>query len=200
MLELRRIGAVVAAGIALVTAPVSHAAPFTSGSFAFTADTSASTDVTTATDFPLLGPTILPTTVFDDFAGAPLPALLGLPAGAVNFNLVGCCNWTDAQIGTFVGTIPPVQTQTTPHPNASATWDVEGQFTVGPNWDNAGAVLLANMTWTFTQAGSPTAPILVGGSFNAPRAPGPAIPEPATLALLGFGLAGLAAARRRKLN
>ena len=88
MLELRSIAAVVAAGIALVTAPVSHAARFTSGSFAFTADTSASTDVTTATDFHLFGPAILPTIGFDDFAGAPLPAFLSLPAGAVDFNLV----------------------------------------------------------------------------------------------------------------
>jgi hypothetical protein len=88
MLKLMRIAAVVAGGLALVTAPVSHAAPFTSGSFAFTADTSASTDVTTATDFHLFGPAILPTIGFDDFAGAPLPAFLSLPAGAVNFNLV----------------------------------------------------------------------------------------------------------------
>ena len=87
-MKLMRVAAVVAGGLALMRAPVSHAAPFTSGSFAFTADTSAPTDVTTATDFHLFGPAILPTIGFDDFAGAPLPAFLSLPAGAVDFNLV----------------------------------------------------------------------------------------------------------------
>jgi|PlaIllAssembly_1097288.scaffolds.fasta_scaffold184919_2 hypothetical protein len=54
--------------------------------------------------------------------------------GAVNFTLVGCCNWTDPSIGTFIGTVAPVQTQTT---SVSATWDVVGTFTVGAFFDNA---------------------------------------------------------------
>jgi hypothetical protein len=49
--------------------------------------------VTTTTFFPLTPTSIAPNVGFGDFAAVVLPATLALPAGAVDFNLVGCCNW-----------------------------------------------------------------------------------------------------------
>ncbi|HMW17498.1 MAG TPA: PEP-CTERM sorting domain-containing protein [Accumulibacter sp.] len=184
--------------MAMMFASAASALPtFVSGSFAFNSFTTSTTDVTSTTHFPLPSGVVFFGSPTADFALVPSPIFLTMPAGAVNFTLAGCCNWTDPSLGSFTGTGAPSQLQTTAHPNASATWDVVGTYTVGSAFANAGEVLSANMTWALSQTGGIGNSTSISGTFHSPRVPNQ-LPEPATIAIMGLGLAGIGLARRRK--
>jgi len=195
IMMFKRLFAVAVTGLALMAASAVHALPsYVAGSFAFAGGTTTTTDVTTTTTFVLTGPTIFTTASFGDMTNVLPFTFLTLGAGAANFLVPATFNWSDPGVGSFVATSASLL-GTVGGANASATWDVVGTFTVGALWTNPGTVLSANSTWVMSQTGGPGSAISIGGTFNSPRRQ---VSEPAILALMGLGLAGLGLVRRRK--
>jgi hypothetical protein len=191
-------GVIVAAGVALFAAGSAQAIPYTSGSFAFVGATTDLGDVTTTTSYTLNPDAI---TIIGlgagDMTSIALPGSLAL-TGGVDFTDPTTFSFSDPVLGTFTATSVTLL-NTVSGNNASATWDVEGTFLLGSGWDNSGVGISANETWTLNQTGGAGAAVQLGGTFNAPAVAPPVVtPEPATLAILGAGLAGIGVLRRRK--
>lgn len=187
-------------GLALMAATAVHALPnYTSGSFAYSSGTDTTTDVLTTTVFHMSFPNLQVTATTDDMAPLtpfltviPLTTLIGGNIDFMNFSTFG---FSSPTFGTFTPTgVNFLGTSVSP-PNATASWDVIGTFTVGSLWTNPGTVISADLTIGLTQTGGPGHAISISGTFDSPRS---RIPEPGVLALMGLSLGGLVFLRRRR--
>jgi hypothetical protein len=187
-----------AAAVMACASTAAQALPtYGTGSFAYGAITSTMSAVQTTSSFTMVPANITPQQVSasGSMAAVTLPASLAVTSPLV-FKTASAAtfDFSDPGLGSFVATTVSAQLSTTAN---FAEYEVDGVFTVGSDFANAGKTFTADEAWSMTQVKGPNSSISMSGTFFAPLVP-VTIPEPTTLALLGSGLAGLAIARRRK--
>jgi hypothetical protein len=154
---------------------------------AFTADTG---DVTTATTITAGAPNFAAFVQLDNIGvTAGLPIILAPDPLGVTLGSVFTKTFT-TPLGTFVETLTVTKVEAGATDRSLLAVGTIVQ-TVGAGFDPTTVYWSAS----YTQNAGPGSQI--NGSFNNSTVP-PSVPEPGTLALLGLGLIGLGAARRRK--
>lgn len=190
--SIRKLTIALGAVAMLAVSSPSYALPiFSSGSFSMVTFLSGPfTDVDTTTSFNLANQVFTGSAV-DDFTLVSVPSPIMAPA---TFDFVAGTgfDFSDAAFGAFVAT------SVVDLPNAQdgfREFNVVGTFTPGTAWDNAGQVLSANMRWSLTQTGGSNDSTSISGTFHSPAQ---TIPEPASLGLMGLGLAAASFVIRRR--
>jgi hypothetical protein len=173
--------------IGLTAAPAFAAPTFTVGSFAFGGFTTATGPVATTLVQPLNPDAITLGSPVGSFALVSLPSAENLAPGAADFapGMSAVFDWSDPSgIGSFNAT----NTTALGGPADTAAYQIDGSFTLGADWANAGTTLPAEELWNLTQVGGPgDATSIAGTHFVAD-----VVPEPATLGLLGTAIIALA--------
>jgi hypothetical protein len=215
---------IVAAGAwAASVAPAAALPTFVQGSFGLTFQTDTTADLSAAfTVFHMTGgsfgcqflnggnPCFDVQSNTGSFSSVTMPFILKVAPSVsgsgnnLNFGNANNFDWdttaTATNIGKFHGLSTSfVSTVTTPGPHTVVSWNVQGNYTVGSEFANAGKVLSGIETWSLTQTGGGGQTISASGTFFSPDQTRQ-VPEPASIALLGAALLGAGAAGRRKVK
>ena len=188
------------AGLMLGTAPTAQAA-FATGTQGMADNGSPSTDtgnLSTATTFTFGTPFVTTTSETGDFKATPGNSGQTLTTSVLNLAAPTAFTLGNAAFGTFTSSaITELFSSTLPGAEVRAFY-VLGSFTGGTNFGTSSTPTAASFTVSFTQS-------TIGGvsSFSDSSTlsiPPAAVPEPASVAMLGLGLAGVAGytARRRQ--
>ena len=164
---------------------------YTSGSVSIVAATSTHTNIFTTTAFVLTLDEAGLTRTGSLLTAPGLPVVL--PPITIDFANPSTFSFNITGIGSFAASSVTLLAST-PFPNASQTYAVDGTFTIGSVFANAGQVITADETWSLNQTASDGHSISIGGTFDAPRN----VPEPASLLLVGSGLLALGIRRRKR--
>lgn len=185
------------AAVALaVTAGAAQALPtYTTGSIAVFGFTSTTSNVTTTTSFTMNPASVSVGSPTGSFMSVSLPATIAVNP-VLDFLNPSTLSFSNGGLGSFSALNATLLATTSIGTFKSATWGVDGTFTLGSDWSNSGNTLTANETYSLTQTGNGTVAVSISGTFQSPDS----VPEPATLGLLGAGLAGIGAfgMRRKK--